>query len=194
MAGRRLVFSLGLAVAFAAAAGTALAVTQGGESQSAQLSRPTGILAQGEGRNGDPYELSRIDPAERGADPEVAFCTQIRTPAAAAQACAPVPDADGRIGGRPWRPSLAVLGTSRFFTAIAPDEVTAMEVQIEGEAGAATSRSIDAGPAGKLLMVTMGGPVISSRNPASARDYTVRLLDASGQTVDEATMSESSGG
>jgi hypothetical protein len=191
MSRRRRFVSLGLAAAFAVAGGTAWAVAQAGDFESGQLSRPTGMLAQGVAPSGEGYELSRIDPADRGMDAADAVCTQIRTPAAAAQGCDPVPDADGRIHGHTWRPSLSILGSDRFFTAIAPKGVTAMAVQVEGQAKAATSRSIDAGPAGTLLIVAVGGRVVTSRDPASSLDYVVRLLDANGETVNEVAMSDS---
>jgi hypothetical protein len=194
MADRRRLASLGLAAIITAAGGTAWAIAQDGDSQpAAGLSRPTEVLERGTIPDGDSYEVARIDPAERGLSPAESFCTQIRTPAAAAQSCNLVPDADGRIAGQPWRPSLAVLGTSRFFTTLAPEGVTAMEVQVEGEPKARTSRSIDAGPAGELLIVVFGGPMVTSRDPASSLNYEVRLRDAKGETVQQITMSDSVG-
>jgi hypothetical protein len=191
MSGRRRLLTIGLAAAFAAAAGTTWAVTQDGDD-----ARPTGLvptsgeLAQGRLPSGANYTLSRIDPAALGEAPTAAFCTRITTPAGGTQGCDPVPDADGRIHGQPWRPSFALLGTDRFFTALAPEGVTAMEVHVKGEAGATRSQSIDAGSLGKLLIATVGGPMVTSRDPSSSRDYVVALLGANGETVHEVAMSD----
>jgi photosystem II stability/assembly factor-like uncharacterized protein len=83
-----------------------------------------------------------------------------------------------------------VLGADRFFAAVAAKEVTAMEVGVDGEATTAASRSLDAGSTGTLLLVTVGGQTISSRDPASSRDYEVRFLDADGGTVRKIAMSD----
>ena len=65
-----------------------------------------------------------------------------------------------------------------------------MEVAVVGQANAATSRSIDAGPAGTLLVVTVGGRMTGSRDPSASRDYEVRLLDANGRIVREIAVSD----
>ena len=66
-----------------------------------------------------------------------------------------------------------------------------MEVRIDGEEKAAASQSLDAGFAGTVLLVTVGGRTVSSRDPSSSRDYKVGLLDANGGTVRTVAMSDS---
>jgi hypothetical protein len=188
---RRRVIPVSLVAAFAAAGGTAWAVAQDGDPGPARPSPTTGVLARGAAPDGAMYEVSRIDPAARGEDPLDTFCAEIRSPVAAAQGCDPVPDADGRIHGQAWRPSLALLGGTRFFTAIAPKGVSSMEVRVVGKPAGSTSRSVDAGSAGTLLIVVLSGPVVTSRDPASSREYDVRLLDADGRAVQQVTMSDS---
>gem|GEM_PF-3948641 len=85
---------------------------------------------------------------------------------------------------------MSLLGADRFLLAVAPPGVKTMEVGIVGEAKTTSSRSLDVGAAGKLLVVMVGGPPVTSRDPASSRDYNVRLLDADGKTVQEATKSD----
>jgi hypothetical protein len=188
MAGRRLLV-FGLVAALAAAGGTAWAVTQADNAPG--LPAPTaGIVAQGTAPSGAPYTISRIDAQQVGKDPSDAFCFEIATPAASGQGCAPVPDDAGRINGEPQRPSFALLGSDRFFAAVAPRGVEAMEVGVVGQANAATSRSIDAGPAGTLLVATVGGRMTGSRDPSASRDYEVRLLDAHGRTVRAIAVSD----
>jgi len=191
MRGRRRFLSIGLAAAFAAAAGTAWAVSQGDDNPGPKGLVPThGELAQGRAPSGGAYTVSRLDPAALGEPQTGAFCTRIATPAGGTQGCDPVPDADGRIHGQPWRPSFALLGADRFFTALAPKGVTTMEVQVMGEPEATRSQSIDAGAMGRLLIVVVEGPMVTSRDPASSLDYEVRLLDANGETVNEIAMSD----
>lgn len=181
MAGRRLlVFAMVAAVA--AAGGTAWAVSQA--DNTSDLPAPTaGIVAQGTAPSGATYTISRIDAQQLGEDPSDAFCFEIATPAASAQGCAPAPDEAGLINGEPQRPSFALLGSDRFFAAIAPIGVESMEVGVVGQAKAATSRSLDAGSAGTLLVATVGGRMTGSRDPSASRDYEVRLLDANGRSV-----------
>jgi hypothetical protein len=188
MAGRRLLV-FGLVAAMAAAGGTAWAVSQADNVP--DLPAPTaGIVAQGTAPSGATYTISRIDAQQVGEDPSNAFCFEIATPAASAQGCAPVPDEAGLINGQPQRPSFALLGSDRFFAAIAPRGVEAMEVGVVGQAKAATSRSLDAGSAGTLLVATVGGRKTGSRDPSASRDYEVRLLDANGRSVRTVTMSD----
>ena len=118
------------------------------------------------------------------------FCTEIVTEASATRGCDPVPDAEGEFDGRPLKPSFALLGTDRFFSIIAPEGVTAMEVHIRGQATATGARSIEAGPAGKLLVALVGGPQVTSRDPSSSRDYEVRLLGSDGDTLSEFAVSD----
>src|SRR4029453_6293228 len=152
---------------------------------------PTGgEMAEGTAPSGSGYVVSRVDPAAFDADPTHWFCTEIVTPASGAQGCHPVPDKDGRIDGQPVTPSYALLGTDRFFSVIAPEGVTAMEVRIEGQANATAARSIDAGLAGKLLVAVVGGPMVTSRDPSTSRDYELRLLGPDGETVQEFAMSD----
>jgi hypothetical protein len=192
--GRRRILSVGLAAAFAVAGGTAWAVTQADDPDPDRPTAPpaptSGEVAEGTAPSGGSYTVSRIDPAQFKADPTVWFCTEIVTPASGTQGCHPVPDTDGRIDGQPLRPSFALLGTDRFFSIIAPEGVTAMEVQVKGEVKATAGRSVDGGPAGKLLIAVVGGPQVTSRDPASSREYDVRLLDAHGETVREIAMSD----
>jgi hypothetical protein len=189
MAGRRRLLVFGLVAALAAAGGTAWAVTQANDSR--DLPAPTaGIVTQGTAPSGASYTLSRIDAQDLGQEPTEAVCFEIATPAASSHGCAPVPDGSGLIDGQPQRPSFALLGADRFFAAVAPKGVKAMQVRIAGEAKAAVSRSLDAGPAGTLLLVTVGGRTVSSRDPSSSRDYEVRLLDANGGTVRTVAMSD----
>jgi hypothetical protein len=189
MAGRRLLV-FGLVAALAAAGGTAAwAVTQA--DNASDLPAPTaGIVAQGTAPSGATYTISRIDAQQVGEDPSKAFCFEIATPAASAQGCAPAPDEAGLINGQPQRPSFALLGSDRFFAAIAPRGVEAMEVGVVGQAKAATSRSLDAGSAGTLLLATVGGRKTGSRDPSASRDYEVRLLDANGRSVRAIAMSD----
>jgi hypothetical protein len=65
-----------------------------------------------------------------------------------------------------------------------------MEVSVKGEPLVARSRSIDAGAAGRVLIVAVGGPTVTSRDPASSRDYAVRLLGPNGERVSEFAMSD----
>ena len=147
-------------------------------------------MATGTAPSGLAYELSHIDASDVGADPAESFCTQDRTSAAAARGCE-------YVGARPVRPSFSLLGTDRFFSIIAPEGVAAMEVrvegQVEGQTEAARSRSFDAGAAGRLLFVMVGGPMVTSRDPASSQEYEVRLLDADGNTVHELAAGDSGG-
>jgi hypothetical protein len=185
---RLLVFGL---VAALAAAGSAAAWAVSQSNHAPDLPAPTaGIVTQGTAPSGASYTISRIDAQDLGEDASKAFCFEIATPAASAQGCAPVPDGSGLIDGQPQRPSFAVLGADRFFVAVAPKGVKAMEVRIDGEAKAAASQSLDAGFAGTLLLVTVGGRTVSSRDRSSSRDYEVRLLDANGGTVRTVAMSD----
>ena len=188
MAGRRLLV-FGLVAAVAAAGGTAWAVTLADNPPS--LPAPAaGIVAQGTAPSGATYTISRIDAQQVGEDPSKAFCFEIATPGPSAQACAPVPDEAGRINGQPQRPSFALLGSDRFFVAVAPRGVDAMEVGVVGQGNAATSQSLDAGPAGRLLVAIVGGRKTGSRDPSASRDYEVRLLDANGRSVRAVAMSD----
>jgi hypothetical protein len=188
MAGRRRLL-FGLVAATAAAGGTAWAVTE--TDNAPGLPAPTaGIVAQGTAPSGATYTISRIDPQQVGEDPSAAFCFEIALSGPGAQACAPVPDEAGRINGQPQRPSFALLGSDRFFVAVAPRGVEAMEVGVVGQANPATSRSIDAGPAGTLLVAIVGGRTTGSRDPSASRDYGVRLLDANGRSVRAVAMSD----
>jgi hypothetical protein len=187
---RRRLLVFGLVAALAAAGGSAWAVTQADDPPG--LPAPTaGIVTQGTAPSGASYTISRIDAQDVGEDPTKTVCFEIVTPAASAQGCAPVPDGSGLIDGQPQRPSFAVLGADRFFAAVAPRGVKAMQVRIDREAKAAPSRSLDAGSAGTLLLVTVGGRTVDSRDPSSSRDYEVRLLDANGGTVRMVAMSDS---
>ena len=194
MTGRKGIFSVGLAAVLAAAGGTAWAVTQTedpGPDRPAIGSVPTtGKVAEGRAPSGREYTIFRIDPAQFKADPMRWFCTEIVTEASSTRGCDPAPDADGRIDGQPLSPSFALLGTDRFFSLIAPEGVTAMEVEIKGQAKATGAQSIDAGPAGTLLLAMVGGPQVTSRDPSSSRDYVVRLLDSNGDAVSEFAMSD----
>ena len=175
--------------AIAAAGGTAWAVTQ--TDNASDVPAPTaGIVAQGTAPSGAPYTISRIDAQQVGKDPSDAFCFEIATTAASGQGCDPVPDEAGLINGQPQRPSFALLGSDRFFTAIAPRGVEAMEVRVVGQANAATSRSLDAGSAGRLLLAVVGGRMTGSRDPSASRDYEVRLLDANGRSLRAIAMSD----
>jgi hypothetical protein len=189
MAGRRLLV-FGLVAALAAAGGTAAwAVTQA--DNASDLPAPTvGIVALGMAPSGATYTISRIDAQQVGEDPSKAFCFEISTPAASAQGCAPVPDEAGLINGQPQRPSFALLGSDRFFVAVAPRGVEAMKVGVVGQGEAGTSRSFDAGPAGRLLLAIVGGRMTGSRDPSASRDYEVRLLDANGRSVRAVAMSD----
>jgi hypothetical protein len=188
MAGRRfLVF--GLVAAVAAAGGTAWAVTQA-DTGPGLPAPPAGIVAQGTAPSGATYTISRIEAQQVGEDPSGAFCFEIATPGPRAQACAPVPDEAGLINGQPQRPSFAILGSDRFFVAVAPRGVDAMEVGVVGQGKAATSRSLDAGPAGRALLAIVGGRQTGSRDPSASRDYELRLLDANGRRVRAIAVSD----
>lgn len=191
---RTRILSAGLIAAFAVAGGTAWAITQlddSGPDRPPTGSAPTtGTLAEGRAPSGGDYTISRLDPAEFNADSTKWFCTEIVTSASSTQGCHPAPDPDGRIDGQPLKPSFALLGTDRFFSILAPEGVAAMEVQIKGEDKAAAAQSIDAASGRTLLVATLGGPMVTSRDPSTSRDYEVRLLDPNGQTIREITMSD----
>jgi hypothetical protein len=65
-----------------------------------------------------------------------------------------------------------------------------MKVGVVGQGDAGTSRSIDAGPAGRVLLAIVGGRTTGSRDPSASRDYEVRLLDANGRTVRAIAVSD----
>jgi hypothetical protein len=134
--------------------------------------------------------ISRIDPAQFKADPAKWFCAEIVTSISGTQGCHPVPDDDGRVDGEPLKPSYALLGTDRFFSLVAPNGVTTMEVRVAGDAKSVQARAIDAGPAGKFLVATVGGPTVTSRDHASSLDYEVRLVGSDGETVRQIAMSD----
>jgi hypothetical protein len=194
MTGRKSILSFGLAAALAAAGGTAWAIAQTddpGPDRPAAGSVPTsGKVAEGRAPSGTDYTIFRIDPVQFKADPMKWFCTEIVTEASSTRGCDPAPDAEGNFDGRPLKPSFALLGTDRFFSIIAPEGVTAMEVHVRGQSAATTSRSIEAGPGGKLLVALVGGPQVTSRDPSSSRDYEVRLLGSDDTTVSEFAMSD----
>jgi len=188
---------LALAALFVAAGGSAWAFSRDAESPPTVLPKPTtGELAQGTAPSGGSWRLSGIDPVEFGDSyfaehPTEWFCTALTTSSGpGTQGCSPVPDADGRFEGKPLRPSYSLLGTDRFFTIVAAKGVTAMEVRLEGDPKTVRSRSIEAGAAGKLLLVAVGGPTVTSRDSASSRDYVVRLLGPHDETVSEFAMSD----
>ena len=197
MTGRKRFLSIALAALFVVAGGSAWALAQDGDAPPPVVPKPTtGELARGTTPSGESYTLAGLDPVEFG-DPYFAdhptewFCTALTTSAGAGtQGCSPVPDAEGQFEGKPLKPSYSLLATDRFFSVIAPKNVTAMEVSVNGETEATRSRSIDAGSAGKLLIVAVGGPVVSSRDLSSSRNYEVRLLGANGETVSEFVMSD----
>jgi len=194
MTSHRRILSLGLAAAFAVAGGTAWAVAQtddSGPDRPTTMPVPTdGRVAEGALPSGGEYTISRVDPARFNADPTRWFCTEIVTRASGTQGCDPVPDEDGRLDGEPLRPSYALLGTDRFFSIIAPQGVTSMEVRIQGQAKATSARAIDAGPVGELLVAVVAGPMVTSRDPATSRDYEVRLLGPNAETVHQIAMSD----
>ena len=169
--------------------GTACGDTQSDDRPDGPASA-AGQVAQGTAPSGAGYTISRVSAPELGQDQSEAFCFEIATPAASARGCAPVPDEKGLIDGQVQRPLFAVLGPDRFFAAVAAKEVTAMEVGVDGKATTAASRSLDAGSSGTLLLVTVGGQTISSRDPSSFLDYEVRFLDADGGTVRKIAMSD----
>lgn len=192
MMSRPIAAVLGLVAALAVAGGTTWAIAQD-DAGSPWPAQPSEVLAAGTAPSNSSYEIARIEPSRVGADPAEAFCFQIRTVDDAGQQVGRTQGCDltaDAADGRELRPSFTLLGTDRFFTMLAPEGVTAMEVQISGEAKApaAKSEALDAGAAGKLLVVTAGGPMVSSRNPASFQDYEVRLLGPSGEMVHEITM------
>jgi hypothetical protein len=195
--GRARFLALALSALLVAAAGSAWAITR--DSGSLPITVPkltTGELARGTTPSGGSWKLSGIDPVEFGdpyfaAHPTEWFCTALTTSAGpGTQGCSPIPDADGRFEGKPVRPSYSLLGTDRFFTIVAPRGVVAMDVRVAGEHTATRSRSIPAGAAGQLLLVAVGGPTVTSRDPASSREYAVRLLGPGGETVSEFAMSD----
>jgi hypothetical protein len=197
MVGRTRFLVLALVALFAVAGGSAWAITQEDESPSPVVPTPTtGELARGATASGGSYTLSGIDPVEFG-DPYFAehptewFCSSLRTSSGpGTQGCSPVPDAEGRFNGKPLEPSYSLLGTDRFFTMVAPEGVVAMDVAVKGEAKRTSSRSIDAGAAGRLLIVTVGGPTVTSRDPSSSRDYEVRLLGQNGEVIRELALGD----
>jgi hypothetical protein len=190
MTGRRRLLVAGLVAGSAVVGGTACGDTQSDDRPDGPATT-AGQVAQGTAPSGAIYTISRVSAPELGQDQSEAFCFEIATPTASARGCAPVPDEKGLIDGQAQRPLFAVLGPDRFFAAVAAKEVTAMEVGVDGEARTAASRSLDAGAAGTLLFVTVGGQIVSSRDPSSSRDYEVRFLDADGGTVRKIAMSDS---
>jgi hypothetical protein len=186
---RKYILSLGAAGVLAIAGGTAWAITEtsdpGPDRPTAALVPTSGTVAEGRAPSGASYTISRIDAAQFKADPMRWFCAEIVTETSSTRGCDPAPDA-----GLPLRPSYGLLGTDRFFSIIAPPHVTAMEVQIRGEATTTAARSIDADPVGTLLVAVVGGPQVTSRDPSSSRDYVVRLLSSNGDTVSELAVSD----
>ena len=65
-----------------------------------------------------------------------------------------------------------------------------MKVGVVGQGDAGTSRSFDAGSAGRLLVAIVGGRMTGSRDPSASRDYEVRLLDANGRSVRAVAVSD----
>ena len=189
MKGKRRWLSLGLAAAFAVAGGTAWAINEGGEAPPDGPAPTTAVLAEGTAPSGESYTISRNEPGEVGADPTEVFCTEIKTETSRTQGCELIPDRLG-VEGQQARPSMSLLGTDRFILAVAPPGVEAMEIGVGGENKTAVSQSLDAGAAGKLLVVMLSGPPVTSREPASSRDYKVRLVDGDGNTVQETTKSD----
>lgn len=188
MPGKQIALVLGLVAALAVAGGTTWAIAQ--DDGSSPWPAPTNdVLAVGTAPSKSSYEIATIDPSVVDADPAKLFCFQIRTEdggkqVGRTQGCSPAADA---IDGRELRPGYSLLGTDRFFTMLAPEGVSSMEVSVDGNAGTGVARSeaLDAGALGKLLVVMVGGPQVTSRDPASFQDYEIRLLDASGKTVRE---------
>jgi hypothetical protein len=189
MTGRRRLLVAGLVAGSAVVGGTACGDPQGDDRPDGPATT-AGQVAEGTAPSGAVYTISRVSGPELGQDESEAFCFEIATPAASSRGCAPVPDENGLIDGQAQRPSFAVLGADRFFAAVAAARVTAMEVGVDGEATTGASRSLDAGSAGTLLLVTVGGQTISSRDPSSSRDYEVRFLDADGGTVRKIAVSD----
>jgi hypothetical protein len=174
----------------------ALFVAAGGSLPPVVPKPTTEELARGTAPSGASWTLAGIDPGEFGdayfaEHPTEWVCTALTTSAGpGTQGCSPVPDAEGRFEGKPLKPSYSLLATDRFFTIVAPKGVAAMEVSVKGESTGTRSRSIDAGAAGKLLLVAVGGPTVTSRDPASSRDYDVRLLGSKGEAVSQFAMSD----
>ena len=123
-------------------------------------------------------------------DPKEMFCTEIKTPVSRTQGCELIPDQFGDATAQPVRPSMALLGTDRFMTALAPTGAEAMEVGVEGQAKPTASQSFDVGAAGKLLLVVVSGPPVTSRDPSTSRDYKVRFLGEHGETIQETTKKD----
>ena len=193
MPGRQGVLWLALAAAVVVSGGTTWAIGQD-EGTSPWPAPPTGVLATGTAPSKSSYEIAAIDPKTVDVDPSEAFCFQIRTEdggeqVGRSQGCAPTVEA---IGGQEMRPSYTLLGADRFFTMLAPEGVTSMEVEVKNAAGTALARSqaLDAGELGKLLVVITGGPRVTSRDPSTFQDYEIRLLDGSGKTVDAIPMGD----
>lgn len=176
---------LGLVAAIAVAASATWAIAQDNAKPSWPV--PTSdVLAKGLTPSQHTYEITKIEADSVGADPSDAFCFQIRTM-----------DGDAQVGrtqgcnlaahaldGREMRPSYTVLATDRFITLLAPAGVETMEVSIKGDPRVAvTSEGIPTGETGKLLVVMVGGPMVTSRDPKSFQEYEVRLLDAKGNVV-----------
>lgn len=187
MASRRFL-PLGLAVVFAVVGGTAWAFTAGDDPDTVGPAATSGVLAQGTAPSGNDYVISRIEPAELGMDPTDMFCTEIKTSVSRTQGCELIPDRFGEA--QAVRPSMALLGTDRFITALAPKGAKAMEVAVEGQATTTASRSVDAGAAGQLLVVVVSGPPVTSRDPSTSREYKVRLLGEHGATIHETTKKD----
>lgn len=192
MTKRRRLLPLSLAAIFAIAGGTAWALAEGGDAGPVGPAPTKGILAQGTAPSGNDYVISRIDAGDLGMDPTEMFCTEIKTSVSRTQGCELIPDQLEGDNGQSIRPSMALLGPDRFITVIAPAEATAMEVGVEGQTKRTRSRSIDAGEAGKLLVVVVSGASVTSRDPSTSRTYDVRLLGADGKTVHETTKQDPS--
>jgi hypothetical protein len=193
MTRRRRILPLGLAAVFALAGGTAWAVTQADDAASDRPTTPpvpTGKVAEGTAPSGETYTVSRLDPAQFKADPGTWFCREIVTGAASAAGCDPVADQNLEIDGQPLKPSFALLGSDRFFSMIAPDGVTSMEVQVKGGDKTTAAKAADAGSLGTLLVAVVGGREVTSRDPSTSRDYEVRLLGPDGETLHEFAMSD----
>lgn len=116
------------------------------------------------------------------------FCYEIATKAAKAQGCTPIPDANGEFEGKPVKAGLALLGTDRFVTILAPDGVKTMHVSTDG-GNTEKARSVDVAGVGRLLVAAVGGPPVTSEAPDAERS--VQFLDDQDRVVCEQALPRS---
>lgn len=183
----RITLIIAVSAAFLGVAGVALALVKDDDESLPEVPAPVvGVLAEGIAPSGSPYTVSQVD----GKAGSTMFCYEISTKVASAQGCQPVPDADGQYEGRPVKSGRTLLGTDRFISTLAADDVETMRVTTTGS-DTVTARSIDVDGVGRLLIAPIGGPPVTSDTPDA--DRTVQFLDSEGHVVREESLLSTAG-